>query len=450
MTDLTGKVEAPNHLEEKPINFKNTWRDLILIFLVAVALRLIYVELAISSIGFDKFVFFANDTRLYLLTADHILSPNNNGSYGLLRVGPGYALILAGIKSVFGPNLIWPIMFSVLMGALAPVFVYLLGLKLFASRTIGIIAGIFSAVSFTSLSASAHILTDQTFFTFHIAELVSFVHACQTKKLKWFVAAGLIAGFVSYIRSVGIIWPYIFIFMSLVIPLGAIYKSRVELVRRAAITGIVMLVLIWGWSARNYFIHDKFVFGTNGMLTIRSCLIAQAAERSWGEGRRIVEYREIWEAEDGDRSENFVPAYDKAKARVVAELKRNLSLVVSCYMHNLLENMTAGNGYITREILPVSSFAITLNTAVEKWLGYLIIVLTVIGFVLMYRLNLKLPFWILGSTYLAFSVLLGASFWQGSRLHYPAEMAWPLVLAFLVVWTTRKIKDSTKVAETKL
>jgi len=46
--------------------------------------------------------------------------------------------------------------------------------------------------------------------------------------------------------------------------------------------------------------------------------------------------------------------------------------------------------------------------------------------------------------------LLGASFWQGSRLHYPAEMAWPLVLAFLVVWTTRKIKDSTKVAETKL
>ncbi|MEE8577705.1 MAG: hypothetical protein V3T31_10655, partial [candidate division Zixibacteria bacterium] len=43
-------------------------------------------------------------------------------------------------------------------------------------------------------------------------------------------------------------------------------------------------------------------------------------------------------------------------------------------------------------------------------------------------------FVILGATFVSFTLLLGLSFWQGSRLHYPAEMAWAVLLPYLGVW----------------
>jgi hypothetical protein len=218
-----------------------------------------------------------------------------------------------------------------------------------------------------------------------------------------------------------------------------LYKNRIALIKKAAVTGLVLLVMIWGWSLRNYIIHDKFIYCTNGMLTVRSCLIAHAAQESWGEGKTIIEYRDQWEAEDGDRTENFVEAYDKAQARVTHEIKNNFDVVLSCYMHNLIENMSAPNYYVLRQIPQVSGPISKLNIAVVSWLGYLIIVLTVIGLVLLFRKGLKFQFWVLGATYFAFSILLGASFWQGSRLHYPAEMAWSIVLAYLIVWTIKSI-----------
>jgi 4-amino-4-deoxy-L-arabinose transferase-like glycosyltransferase len=399
---------------------------------------LIYVKLAIANLGFESFAIYAPDTNLYLLIADHILSWHEMGSYGLLRVGPGYGLILASIKLIFGTNLIWPILFSVLMGGLAPIFVYLLAHKLFESKTTALIAGVISAVSLTSISASAHILTDQTFFTFHAASLVCFVHAYKTGKIKWFVIAGIVAGIAAYVRPIGMLWPFVFIFWALVIPLGQYFRDRVTLVKQAGLAGLVMLLMIWGWSARNYVIHDEFVYCTNGMLTVRSCLIAQTAQDTWGEGKSIGDYRDIWEAEDGDRTPEFTKAYDRAEARVLNEIRNQPGVVLDKYMYNLLDNMVAPNYYAERQISQISGLVRILNSAINKWLGILLIILTAVGLLMMYRRGLVFQFWILGSTYCAFSIFLGASFWQGSRLHYPAEMAWSIVLAYLLVQTFGK------------
>jgi hypothetical protein len=40
---------------------------------------------------------------------------------------------------------------------------------------------------------------------------------------------------------------------------------------------------------------------------------------------------------------------------------------------------------------------------------------------------------VLGLTYASFSLLIGVSFWQGSRLHYPAEMAWSILVAYAII-----------------
>jgi len=41
---------------------------------------------------------------------------------------------------------------------------------------------------------------------------------------------------------------------------------------------------------------------------------------------------------------------------------------------------------------------------------------------------------VLGSTYGFFTWTTGFSFWQGSRLHFPAEMAWSILLSYFLVF----------------
>lgn len=423
------------------------------LFVLAIGARLLYFKLASDFLGFEQFSHYANDSHLYLLIADHILSGHEMGAYGLLRVGPGYGLLLAATKFVFGANLIWPIMLNIFLGGLAAVFVYLLAYQLFSSRAVALIAGGFCALSLTSVSISCHILTDQPFFTFHIAALVCFVRGYKSGQIIWYLLAGVLAGSGAYIRLVGQIWPFIFIFLLFVLPLSKIYLTRLDFIKRAGLTALVMLLMVLGWSARNYAIHDIFIFGTNGALTVRSCLVAQSAEKNWAEGKTIVDYREEWEAEDGDRSENYQAAYPRARDRIIKEFMSNPSGILQLYFRNVKDNMVADNYYAARQIPQIKGFMLQLNKAVRNWLGFILIVMTLYGLVIMFKRGHLLSAWLLGVTYLYFSLILGVSFWQGSRLHYSAEMAWSIVLSYLVVegfikgraiWSEWRSADSTR------
>lgn len=420
---------------------RTTYIHLISLFVTAVILRLLYLKLASDSLGFEQFAHYAPDSNLYLAIGDHILSWHRLGSYGLLRVGPGFGLILATIKFMFGSNLIWPILFNIVMGGLAPVFVYLLAYQLFNSRSIALLSGGFSAVSLTSIALSCHILTDQPFFTLQAATLVLFVRGYQTGRIRWYALAGLIAGFGAYVRPSGQIWPLIFIFLVFVVPLTKIYRSRLDFVRRAGITGAVMLLMVLGWSARNYAIHDLFIFGTNGMLTVRSCLVSQTANKYWGEDIAVIEYRNEWEEIDGDTTAQFVAAYGKAKARVVSEFKARPFEMIRLFFHNVEVNAITNNYFVGRQIPALAGFMNVLNAIVRHGVGHLLLILTPLGLILMAIRRQRFAAWLLGVTYLSFTGLMGASMWQGSRLHYTAEMAWAIVIAWLAVETVNRLRS---------
>jgi hypothetical protein len=354
------------------------------------------------------------------------------GDYGLLRIGPGYALILAGIQALFGQTHVFPILFSVVMGALAPVFVYLLGYYLTSLRTVALAAGLVSAVSLTSVALSCHILTDQPFFTFQAAALVCFVLGFRTGKVRWFAAAGAVAGYAAYIRPVGQMWPYLFFLIPLLLPRQTMFNSRWDMLKRSWVTAAVMLVMVLGWSARNYVAHDQFTFGTNGILTVRSCLVAQVtAEHT--EGMDVVKYRQIWEEEDGDRDlERFEGAAAKARERVIRAFEKYPGAMFSAYFRNVEANIKAANYYAQRQVPELQGFMAWLNTALRKWLWTVLVGLTLAGVVLLWIDKKHLAAVLLGITYLYFTLILGASFWQGSRLHYPAEMAWGILVSYTV------------------
>ncbi len=400
------------------------------LFLVALTMRLGYLWLAVRHLTLEGFWRYAQDTGLYLLVAQHLQSSQPLGEYGLLRIGPGYALILAAIQSVFGQNPYYPILFSVLMGCLAPVLVYLLAWYLTENRSVAFISGFFAAVSLTSVALSCHILTDQPFFTFHAAALVCFVLGFRTGKVKWFVIAGIIAGYAAYIRPVGQMWPYLFFLIPLLLPRQEMFSSRTDMLKRAGVTAAVMLIMVLGWSARNYIVHDQFTFGTNGALTVRSCLVAQVTADRTRE-TNIVGYRDIWEEEDGDRDlERFEGAAARAKVRVIEALEEYPGPMFRAYFRNIEDNIKAANYYAQRQVPELAGFMGWLNAAVRNWLAWLIVVVTVVGVGFLWKDRNYLAAGLLGLTYFYFTMILGASFWQGSRLHYPAEMAWAILATY--------------------
>jgi hypothetical protein len=137
-----------------------------------------------------------------------------------------------------------------------------------------------------------------------------------------------------------------------------------------------------------------------------------------------------------------VAAYGKAKARVLKAFEEEPGLMFDVYMKNLGDNLTAGNIYIGRQVPALRSMVDWYNGVMKSWLGWVLVALSVLGVVTMALRGLGLAAWILGATYASFSLLLGASAFQGSRLHYPAEIASSILVAYLVVLVVRSIRRS--------
>ena len=396
--------------------------------------------MALDQVGLDGLAAGPHDSDLYIRLGRHIFGWDSRGSYGLFRMGPGYGFILAILRLFFGSSPIWPILFNVIMGALASALVYLLAYLLLKSRAVALVAGGISALSLTSVSLSCLILNDQPFFTIHLAALVCFVQGYRSGRTKWYLYAGLLAGFAAYVRPVGQVLPWVFFALALILPVSLGHTSRLDLIRRAGITGLVMLLMIGAWSVRNYAVNDRFVFGSNGVLTVRTYLIARVAAKTWNEKKGIRAYQSEWIKEDGDYAGDYVVAYDKARDRIFREIKGAPGAVAETYYDILKKNLVAANFMALRFVPSIKPFVKTINDEMTVWLGYVLFFLSLAGLALMVLRRRMAAALILGITYVTFSLLLGLSYWQGSRLHYPAEMAWSIMLAFLMVEPFRYFK----------
>ena len=325
------------------------------------------------------------------------------------------------------------------MGTLAPVVIYLLAYHLLGNKTVAFIAGFISAVSWTSVSMSCHIMTDQPYFTIQAMALLLYVLGIKSGRIKWFVLAGLFAGVAAYLRSMGMVWPVIFLFIALVIPLPRVFASRVTMIKRMAISALVVFVMVFPWMVRNYVVHDVFTFGSNGGMALCTRLVAQMYAINEGE-LSIMEYGDVWNNEDGYLTENMGPGYKKAMERVKEAIKEHPDWMISAIWKNIDENIRAYNYYVWRQ-MPVGIDTIeTINRRFCHWGGYVLAFLTLVGMVILI-VKKESPAWlILGSAYLFYTFVTGFSFWQGSRLHYPAEMAWSIIIAYAIYVSVKRIK----------
>ncbi|MCK4607057.1 MAG: glycosyltransferase family 39 protein [candidate division Zixibacteria bacterium] len=407
--------------------------QIVSLWLIALALRVGHLLLSLSQIGLQRLSTLAPDTGAYRLVAEYFLSGGTVGEETIFQVGPGYGLILAALEWLFGPDPLPTLVFSVFMGSLGPVLVYLLAYCLIRSRTVALITGIFVALSTTSISLSCMVLSDQPFFTIHAAALVCFVLGFRTGKTSWFVAAGIIAGLATLVRGTSQFWWFVFALVGLVVPVPERFPSRLAVVRKACLTGGVMLIMVLTWSARNYLEHDIFVFGGNGVSAARAYSAALAVANHT-EDADILDIRERWVQEDreyfGDHEPTMTERYYRARDHLWHTLTSHPDWFLEVFLSSVKGNVLTGNYMVrsqTPEFLPLWN---RLNAIHGKWFAHLLFYTALLGLVFLVADRQHLAWILLGLTYCYFTLITGFSFWQGSRLHYPATMAWAILVSY--------------------
>lgn len=239
-------------------NFK-PW---IILFIVALLLRigmLIYWE---HRVGPDKFYFGDSDTYWQLGKAIATGQPYSYGDARIHRM-PGCPVLLAPLFLLFGDNLPHWIARAenVLIGCLTVFAVAWLADILFCDKKIALLAGWITAVDPLNIVMSVLILSEAPFCLFMVLQLVFWIKALRSnEKTVWsnIVLSGLFAAATVYCRPS---WIYFVPFAALIGVSLSFRNFKPILISGILITTILALCLS-PWWYRNYRITGHFVSTT--------------------------------------------------------------------------------------------------------------------------------------------------------------------------------------------
>lgn len=157
-----------------------------------------------------------------------------------------------------------------------------------------------------------------------------------------------------------------------------------------------------------------------------------------------LEVREEFAAVDrdtfGDRAPSIAEGYYHDLDQVRKLAGQHPGWFLQAYFATVYENMTVYNHLPRLQIPALRPVFDWIGHHQEQWLNALLQVLALLGVVLLATSKRRLAAAALGVTYVYFSLIIGFSFWQGSRLHYPAEMASSILLAFVFVTSYHRLR----------
>jgi uncharacterized membrane protein (UPF0136 family) len=361
----------------------------------------------------------------------------------MLLAGPGYGFILAVLQTLFsGSPLVPALLLNLLFGCAAPVVVYLLAAELVSDRRVALGAGLMAAVSVTSLSVSTSLLSDQPFYTLHALALLWFVVGWKTGRARWFLFAGVAAGVATWIRVMGQVWPLVFCFIATALTLLESNPGRWGRWRRSLWTPAILLAFILSWSAYNYAQHGLFTLTSNGARTAWLYLGARALAMNTpgleteAARARIAEELEREVGPDHPEADRYRLSMEKFSALA----REHPWWLVRAFAHNVKENVQESNYDLYRQLPQCKAALDVFTRQARDWLNEWIFWGSVLGGVLLIRDRMHLAWVTAGTTFAVFTLVTGFSFWQGSRLHYPAEMGWSILLANLLISVTGWIR----------
>jgi hypothetical protein len=235
----------------------------LLLFLFAFLLRLVFAYYFYAKNGSSEFM----DDLEYLSFAEQIIEqgillPNPSEIYGNgFLVGPGWPLVIAFLKTVFGSTF-WPVfIFNCIIGSFSVVLLYKLGKK-FYSENLGIVLGIW-AMTYIQFIKFGPTLLKENFAQFLVISIIWYLfHRLNVKKLLIFDTLFIIyLGFAVHVDERYL--SYIpFILMGIVFLGQGNWQSKVP---RAIYLALFFCLLLTPWAIRN-----NMVLGRPVLVSLRT------------------------------------------------------------------------------------------------------------------------------------------------------------------------------------
>ncbi len=420
------------------------------IFFAALLLRGAWLSLICTQHGNAELLYLAPDCARYVQIGTHLAGMAYDGPApdwhsgpiyatpegSMLWSGPGYGLFLGGWFALFGIHA-WPVLIAqVLLGSVNCVLVWLLAGRLGLSGRVALIAGTIAALSLTSISLSCMLLTETLFFTLQLTGLLCWVRAIRGNHWGWFVAAASLFGVATFVRGVTLFWPGVMLLLALLHPKRDFAGTRRALIGKTCVAVALMGAMFVGWSFRNSTRHGVFSFSEGGVLAARYFWTARTLA-SFDSTRNTRAIQEKMEAENraryGPDGTTFAEHHRDDMAVFTAALHEHPWPMAKRFVKSAVQNATRGSEL---HVFQLPQFARTwdfLRPIIHKRTGAVILMLTFIGAALLIlRPDHRAAGLILLLTYGYFCAISGFEFWQGSRICFPAQMAWAILSAVVL------------------
>jgi hypothetical protein len=164
----------------------------------------------------------------------------------------GYAYFAAAFYRLFGPHVLVPVAAQVLINAAAPLLLYRL-VRPYTSRRVAVLASLITgAFSFNNVYASTQ-ASDALCTVLFLAGLVTLSRAIHSHSLALFAVSGLLGGIVAQFR------PNLLLLPGVVALIYVVAYRRVADVARATVYGLMVVVALAPWIARNYQLTGLFL-----------------------------------------------------------------------------------------------------------------------------------------------------------------------------------------------
>jgi len=403
--------------------------------------------MVILQAGFSNLLTICPDTISYVRLAQgmmhfHILDESTS-----LVFGPGYGQFLGLTFFIFGVNALAPLLIQIILSSVSCLLLYKLGIDLTGRRSIGLLAGYLAALSFTSISLATIILSDTLFFFLFLLGLVLFFRTLDNPRWRLIIISGLCLGCGLLVRSIGQFWPFVMVFLVVFMPIkdriATSWKDRLRFRKRTLIVPLIALLFMSGWIVRNYSIHSVPILSLAGPHGVgKTTALAQARIYDKDYTDVLVGWVESYKKDEGLDHIEFVQNYYIYKREFIRTLKEHpFQLLRSC------ASLTKENIFVDNELyyaqLPGLSDKVTSLLGDARSYGIPIIWfwLTMAGFVAMVVLRAWRALLALGAIYAYFAAIVGFGCWQGSRLFFPAQIAWTIAIAFALNALSRIITN---------
>lgn len=438
-------------------------RRLAMIFALALVLRLAFLVIMMDQIDVEQMTGIDRDAYNYYEAARMIHEDFDFHSYGVLMFGPGYPGWLAIFGSLVSLHPVALLVVQILLSAVGSVLISLVAYRLSGDPRIGVVCGLINAASMESITLANILFSESLFFVLILLGLLTLLTGLARKRWTYFVLSGVLFGLAALTRSIG---QYMFGIL-LLVSFVALWRTKqtegrniIRNMKWPAVAALLMIIMVGAWIGRNhhhYGINHLTLAGPGGMAHMARLVVSKRDSISFNDAYaqfvRDVRARQTGGTGDDIAISDYKPYLPQPKVTDAETIRYNQAFVLhsketlrqmvrqhpwltlSIYLDNVRHNILTdwGKQYYYLPQWNGSLRAITSWTD-KKGLNYRVSLLALIGAVMLFKLRKFRLLIILIALYIYFALLCGFSVNQGSRVFYPAQIAWSVLVAYPLLW----------------